>query len=647
MPGINEVWSLVSGTRSNPPHGPAHAGAHRAENGGHAGSGAAAPGHAAPYTAGEGTSEGAEYSYEGQYDQQQYRSTGYDGSYDPSYPEYEASGAHYAYAAADYEAFEAVGATSGEYDAARYQQGEFPQTAYQEYARQEYSEQEYAAYGGEQYPPQSEYRAEYAEYSEHSQPSGSQAQQQAYTQDVYSEYGDYSGGFGDYAQEGYGSPAMAGVATATATAIDTELLDEGLLNQSLLDEDLEVPESPQGLSGITTLPDRASLAPRPEAEPAAQPESRRSGGRKQILRTRPRTGPLGRVVQGIVLAALVGGAITYVAYDKTITLSIDGQSQTVHTFAGTVGAVLSADGVDTGSKDIVTPSPAASTASGQTITVRYGRPLDLTVNGVTRKTWVHYATVGGALQELGVRTAGARTSDPLNAAIPRSGMNGLVVYTMRHITFLVDGKTVPLETTAPTVTAAISQAGIVLHNQDAPSVAANSVPTDGETISINRITGSTETKEVSIPFDTTKVDDPNSYTGTSTVKTQGVDGEETVTYALLTINGVAQKPKQISETVTKQPVNEVLAVGTKALPTSASSLNWAALANCESGGNPAEDTGNGFYGMYQFSEGTWQSLGGTGYPNQASAATQTALAEQLYERSGAGQWPVCGHLLFS
>lgn len=131
------------------------------------------------------------------------------------------------------------------------------------------------------------------------------------------------------------------------------------------------------------------------------------------------------------------------------------------------------------------------------------------------------------------------------------------------------------------------------------------------------------------------------------MKTPGVNGEETVTYALLIVNGKSQPPKEIKTVVTKQPVNEVLAVGTKALPTDAADLNWAALAKCESGGNPAENTGNGFYGMYQFSESTWLSLGGTGYPNQASAAEQTDLAELLYERSGAGQWPVCGHNLFT
>jgi hypothetical protein len=67
-----------------------------------------------------------------------------------------------------------------------------------------------------------------------------------------------------------------------------------------------------------------------------------------------------------------------------------------------------------------------------------------------------------------------------------------------------------------------------------------------------------------------------------------------------------------------------------------------AIAACESGGNPATDTGNGFYGKYQFTLQTWQAVGGSGNPAQASEAEQDRRAAQLYAQAGAGQWPVCG-----
>ena len=67
-----------------------------------------------------------------------------------------------------------------------------------------------------------------------------------------------------------------------------------------------------------------------------------------------------------------------------------------------------------------------------------------------------------------------------------------------------------------------------------------------------------------------------------------------------------------------------------------------AIAACESGGNPSTDTGNGFYGKYQFTQETWQSVGGTGNPAAASEAEQDRRAAKLYAESGTSPWPVCG-----
>jgi hypothetical protein len=67
-----------------------------------------------------------------------------------------------------------------------------------------------------------------------------------------------------------------------------------------------------------------------------------------------------------------------------------------------------------------------------------------------------------------------------------------------------------------------------------------------------------------------------------------------------------------------------------------------AIAACESGGDPSTNTGNGFYGKYQFTIATWQSVGGTGNPAAASEAEQDRRAATLYARSGSSPWPVCG-----
>lgn len=72
---------------------------------------------------------------------------------------------------------------------------------------------------------------------------------------------------------------------------------------------------------------------------------------------------------------------------------------------------------------------------------------------------------------------------------------------------------------------------------------------------------------------------------------------------------------------------------------------WAALRNCESGGNYGTNTGNGFYGAYQFDLQTWRSMGGSGLPSAAPDWEQDARAKVLYQTRGSQPWPVCGRYL--
>jgi hypothetical protein len=68
---------------------------------------------------------------------------------------------------------------------------------------------------------------------------------------------------------------------------------------------------------------------------------------------------------------------------------------------------------------------------------------------------------------------------------------------------------------------------------------------------------------------------------------------------------------------------------------------WARLRQCESGGRYTTNSGNGFYGAYQFHPRTWRNLGYPGLPHQAPPEMQDEAARKLQARSGWGQWPVC------
>lgn len=72
---------------------------------------------------------------------------------------------------------------------------------------------------------------------------------------------------------------------------------------------------------------------------------------------------------------------------------------------------------------------------------------------------------------------------------------------------------------------------------------------------------------------------------------------------------------------------------------------WAELRACESGGNYGENSGNGYYGAYQFAATTWWGIGFPGMPNNATPAVQDHAAQMLQIRSGWGAWPLCSQIL--
>jgi len=101
---------------------------------------------------------------------------------------------------------------------------------------------------------------------------------------------------------------------------------------------------------------------------------------------------------------------------------------------------------------------------------------------------------------------------------------------------------------------------------------------------------------------------------------------------------VRRVPASVDIPLTTQP--QPVVTTTWAPPPPAGGV-WYELRMCESGDNYAENTGNGYYGAYQFSLSTWYGLGFTGLPSNASPATQDRAAEELQAEAGWGQWPAC------
>jgi len=111
--------------------------------------------------------------------------------------------------------------------------------------------------------------------------------------------------------------------------------------------------------------------------------------------------------------------------------------------------------------------------------------------------------------------------------------------------------------------------------------------------------------------------------------------------------GKHRKPSATGRAVSRVVVAGVaagapLAIAASPAQAAESSVNWDAIAQCESGGNWSISTGNGYFGGLQFKMSTWLAYGGTGNPASASRAEQIRVAENVLAGQGIGAWPVCG-----
>jgi len=399
------------------------------------------------------------------------------------------------------------------------------------------------------------------------------------------------------------------------------------------------PTPPAAHAAATSHPDAG-----PEPGPAAPTASRRRW-------------PL--VAAGAAVLVLAAGGTAYAQAHKTVALDVDGQVTQVSTFAGSVEGLLASQDVEVGERDTV--SHSGPLADGAEIVVRHATALVVTIDGTRQVVWTTALSADEALETLGARAGSvalvaSRSADraelPLDLAL--SG----------RAEVLVDGAVLGVPDGDATVATVLDELGVTLQPLDRVLVRQGATGT--VQVVVQRVVVQDVATTSQVPFTSRTEDDATRYAGQKVVAQAGVPGVHTLVERVTTVDGVEEARETVSDGVTQAPVEEVVKVGTKARPVAAApsraaaaagpiaaggdadSLNWAALAKCESGGRADAVSSTGkYHGLYQFSVATWQGVGGAGLPSQASADEQTARAKMLYNRSGAGQWPHCGKNLFS
>ena len=352
------------------------------------------------------------------------------------------------------------------------------------------------------------------------------------------------------------------------------------------------------------------------------------------------------VLAAAVLLTVAGSTYGYAALSSRVTLSLDGESHEVTALGDTVGDVLEAEGVSVGTHDEVAPPLDETVSDGSKISVSFGRPLELSVDGVTKTHWVTATSVGGALAEIGRTYSDAELSVSRGSDLTRGGASVDVVTPKTVKIRLGSDQVVKKELAALTVEDVLEELDVTYDDDDRIEPALDEEVADGDKVVVTRIR--VVTKEVdkeTIDFATVEREDDSAYVGDDTVVTAGRDGLRNVTYELTYRNGELAATKVVDQKVLRAPVDQVVEVGTREVATTNfadGNTVWDALAQCESGGNWAINTGNGYYGGLQFSLGTWRAYGGAGLPSQQSREYQIAIATKLRDASGGyGAWPAC------
>jgi uncharacterized protein YabE (DUF348 family) len=349
---------------------------------------------------------------------------------------------------------------------------------------------------------------------------------------------------------------------------------------------------------------------------------------------------------GVVVLAVATTTVGYRMMTDQVTLTVDGKSEKVRTFAHTVGDVLDDKGIHLGAHDAVLPSADSPLVDGSEITVRYGRQLRVAVDGHPRTYWTTATTVSSALGELGMRYPNAALSTSRSATIDREGM-ALQIATPKPIRVKIGkGRAHRRVVAAFDGRDALRRLGVTYDANDKVTPRAGHLLRKGDKVVLTRVGVSTRSvKGESIAFKTIRHEDSSMAQGTTRTERPGRAGVRDVTYRVIRHNGTVFKRIVLSQHVYTTPRPAIVTVGTKAPAANyaGGSSVWDRIAACESGGNWAANTGNGYYGGLQFSLGTWHAYGGSGRPDQHSRAEQIAVAERVRAAEGGyGAWPVCG-----
>jgi resuscitation-promoting factor RpfB len=341
------------------------------------------------------------------------------------------------------------------------------------------------------------------------------------------------------------------------------------------------------------------------------------------------------IVGSIVLAQ--GGAPNKPSESHVVYLYDKGKRQTLDTKVGTVGELIDKLPLNLIPQDVVEPSRNSHIAEDNfRINVYRARPV--TVVDTNKRTVTLTAQKSARVVAQGAGLDIFPEDKPVFAqGTLRENIIGekVVIERATPVYLNLYGTPVTVRTFAETVGDLLAEKGVQLSKGDKVQPKEDMEISEFMQIYVSQtgIKISTVKEVIEIPVEYVK--DRNLTSGTTALRQEGREGKRVVTYQLKTKNGKIIGRKMIQTIVIEKPVPRILAVGSA--PLSLSLQQWLyKLRTCESGGNYKTNTGNGFYGAYQFMLSTWQRIGYSGYPHEAPPSVQDQAIVVNTNRSSGG-----------
>ncbi len=348
-----------------------------------------------------------------------------------------------------------------------------------------------------------------------------------------------------------------------------------------------------------------------------------------------------RKLLSLALVAILG--LPLVTATKRVGIAVDGRVRQVRSFADTVGELLDRQGIDVSPADLVIPGPAAAMRDGMRVRiVRAIAVRFVAQDGSSREVLTPERSLDGVMQ-----IAGLDGAEPVRAFHGQLDDGDVVrVRIPMEVTVRVDGGDRAVSSTAETLAGALAEAGVTVGPDDLVSVPLDTALDAPVEVTITRIASREEVEEVVLPYQEERRETDELLRGRTRVVVEGAEGLRRDVYAVRVVDGEDVSRELVASEVVREPVTEVVEVGTREPSPAEDDATWYRLARCESGGNWSYD--GAYDGGLQFHPSTWNRWKPAGYPAyawQASAAQQIVVGKRLHAAQGWHPWPSCARRL--